>query len=115
MVSVQLVFLITIPANTAVLTKIKGSIKHIGKLTKLFIDIPSGWDYTAGLQIRVGKNHQLPYSPHADNEEVFTGDDIYLSLNPNVDVQDEEITVYGLNSDSIQELNKNDSLNKRST
>jgi len=103
LVSVPIVFVITIPSGTSTLTFNKESIPFTGKLTKIFVDIPLGWNYSSGIQIRIGTKTKFPVSANSDTEETLTGDDIDLEFSPNFPLDDEKISIYGVTNDTVED------------
>lgn len=100
MPSFQKVYVVTIPANTTSLTRIIEGIVLSGKLKLLQIDIPDGWDYSTGVQIRIGK-HKFPEFDAKGGEDVFTGNNTDISLHPNHELYEDKIEIYGINNDVV--------------
>ena len=98
MVRVQYVFFVTIPLSTLVDTRFKLSDAISGVVKKIKIDIPSGWQYSAGVRLEVGKNNMPKQS--ADTEKYFTGDDDTIDLEPDTVMKEDKIQIYGINNDA---------------
>ena len=100
--SVYIPFYVNIPANQTKLKKMGGTSQLSGRLTKIIINIPDGWDITAGIQIRVGKRQTLPMpDSSSESSEVFSGNNIPLELKPNIEVREESLEIWALNDDTI--------------
>ena len=99
MVRVQYVFFITIPANTLTDTRQKLSSAISGIIKKLKIDIPAGWQYSAGVRIEAGRNNFPKQSD--DTEKYFTGDDDTLDLEPSTELKEDKISIFGINNDAV--------------
>lgn len=96
------VFVVTVLKNTTTETRFKISNALTGKITKLIIDIPNGWNYTTGVRITVGKKKSLPATSN-DTENYFTGNDTDLFLNPDMDLKEEKLEIFGVNFDGIND------------
>lgn len=95
---VSYVFFISIPASTLDDTRQKLSAAITGTIKKLKIDIPSGWQYSAGVRIVAGRNN-LPKQT-ADSEKYFTGDDDTLDLEPDIVLKEDKIEIFAINNDA---------------
>ena len=93
---------ITIPKNTTepeVLFRIKLTGKYV--LYKLYIDIPTGWEYSAGIQIILDSKDYIPdqVSQGGDKSDPYiSGNDSYYDLIPFKNVE-ESIEIIGINND----------------
>ena len=90
-------FTITIPASTNQRKELAKEKIPEGVITRIYIDIPSGWAYTAGIQIEVNGNLILP-TP-TKNEEFVTGDDTNLEFRIYKKVSEGELKIFGVNYD----------------
>ncbi len=91
-------FTITIPASTNQRTELDKETIPEGVITRVYIDIPSGWAYTAGIQIEVNGDLILP-TP-TKNEGFITGDDTNLEFRIYKRVSEGELRILGVNFDS---------------
>ncbi len=91
-------FTITIPASTSQRTELIKENVPEGIITRVYIDIPSGWAYTAGIQIEVNGNLILP-TP-TKSEEFITGDDTNLEFRIYERVSEGELMILGVNFDT---------------
>ncbi len=91
-------FTITIPASTSNRTELVNEKVPEGIITRVYIDIPSGWAYTAGIQIEVNGNIILP-TP-TKSEEYITGDDTNLDFRVYKRVSEGELRILGVNFDT---------------
>ena len=94
-------YVVTIPANTPVLTRIIDGLVYSGKLRFMNIDIPKGWDYSAGVQIRFADT-KFPVEDTSGALDVFSGDDTDLPLRPDLDLFEEKLQIYGQNNDGVE-------------
>jgi len=94
-------YVVTIPASTSVLTRIINGLVFSGRLTFLNIDIPKGWDYSAGVQVRFGDS-KYPVEDTSGALDVFSGDDTDLPLHPNAELNEEKLQIYGQNNDTVE-------------
>ncbi len=94
------VYVVTVPANTTAMLKIIDSVALSGKVTQMNIDIPDGWNYNTGIQIRIGR-HVFPVEDTEDGQDTFTGNDTDLQLRPDIDVKEEKVSIHGLNNDTV--------------
>jgi len=93
------VFIVSVPASTTNLTKIKETIPTTGIIKQIFIDVPSGVAAVAGIQFRFGKSGKLPLTDALNqSNDTITGDDINLPLKPDIELNEDAIEIYGLNS-----------------
>lgn len=95
------VYIVTILKNTTKLTRIIDGVVISGTLTFLHIDIPAGWNYNAGVQIRIGL-HSFP-EEGTDANATFSGNDTELPLRPNTELSEDKIEIYGLNNDVVND------------
>lgn len=93
------VYVVTITKNTTDLTRIIEGRVLSGLLTFLHIDIPDGWDYNAGIQLRFGQ-HTFP-EEGSDANSTFTGNDAELPLHPNLQLYEQKIEIHGFNNDAL--------------
>ncbi len=84
-------------------TKIKTSQVITGKITKILIDIPSGWAYNAGIRFKFGSSGSLPIESGDATEEYFTGDDTDIDLNPNLPIKQSRLEIFGINNDAVND------------
>lgn len=91
------VYIVTVTKNTTKLTRFIEGVVLSGKLTFLHIDIPTGWNYNAGIQIRIGK-FTFP-EEGTDANETFSGNDTELPLRPNTDLNEDKLEIWGINKD----------------
>lgn len=64
------------------------------------IDIPDGWNYSAGVQIRIGKFY-FPIEDTQSGQDTFTGNDTDLPLRPDIIVNEDKIEIFGQNNDTV--------------
>lgn len=96
------VYVVTITKNTTDLTNVIKSTEVLsGILTLLHIDIPEGWNYNAGIQIKIGR-HVFP-EEGLDANQTFTGNDTELPLRPRVELNEEKLSVDGFNNDVLND------------
>jgi len=96
---VYIPFYVSIPANQTKKTRMKSSSLLSGRLSKIILNIPDGWDITTGIQINIGKRQTLPMPDNADTEEYFSGNAIPLELRPNIEIREEAIHIDAINDD----------------
>ena len=102
MSSSSYVFLVTLIKNTPDTLKKTSNVLN-GKVTKILIDIPSGWAYNAGIRFKFGRSGTLPIESGGDTEQYFTGDDTDINLNPNLKVKQSKLEIFGLNNDAVND------------
>ena len=100
--SVYLPYYITIPKNTTKEIKLKSSREISGRVTKVIINIPDGWDITSGLRFELG-SQVMPMIDNNDSSEYFSGNNIPLELKPNIELKEDSIKIYGINDDGIND------------
>lgn len=73
-----------------------------GTLKKLFIDIPVGVAYSAGVRLEItGTKTEILPKKETDSEEYFTGDDTDLPFSPNLEIKEGTVKIFGANSDAV--------------
>ena len=90
-------FTITIPANTIEKTLMITENVQPGIIKKIYVDIPSGWAYTAGFQIEINKNIIVP-TP-TSSEKYITGNNTNLELDILRRIEAGVLRIYGINYD----------------
>lgn len=105
MVKHQYVFVITIPKNTTDTALIKRGSALSGILRKVLIDIPTGWQYAAGVQLRFGSNKILPTQNVDNTEKYYTGDNTDLDVHPDLELKEDIVEIYGENRDPTNDHN----------
>lgn len=93
------VYIITIPKNTTDLKRIIEGTVLSGKITFMHIDIPDGWDYNAGIQIKFGR-HIFP-DEGSDANDTYTGNDNEFPLRPNIELNEDKLEIFGRNLDTL--------------
>ncbi len=98
MVKYQYVFSVTMVKNTLDTKIIRGSALS-GILRKLKIDIPQGWQFSAGVRFEFGRSKTLPTTNVDNTEKYYTGDDTDLDLSPDLVLLEDVIEIFGINND----------------
>lgn len=97
----QIVYKPTLAINTKDTLKFETKTLS-GTLKKLFIDIPVGVAYSAGVRLEItGTKTEILPKKETDSEEYFTGDDTDLKLSPNLEIKEGTIKIFGANSDAV--------------
>lgn len=92
-------FVVTITNGTTKLTKLAETIRTTGIIRQIIIDIPSNVAAVAGILFKFGKAGTLPITDGRDeSNDTITGDDINLPLKPDVELKEDSIEIWGLNS-----------------
>ena len=88
-----------IPANTPVATELTRV--HVPKcvVTVVYISIPSGWQYSAGIRVRLEGGGMLLPSIAYDADVWITGDDDHYVFELNKEVREEQdLIIEGINN-----------------
>jgi len=87
-----------IPANTTKATELTRFRVYEGILHRVIIDIPSGWQYSAGIRIRHSNGTLLFPDIEEGTDEWITGDDSYYDLIINKPVPSGKLIIEGINN-----------------
>jgi hypothetical protein len=90
---------IEIPPNTTTPTLIKKFKGAAGIVTKVYVDVSAGVGYMAGFFIDYA-GVRIP-SPVGQDAQYFSGDDSEYSVSPSLKVSEGDVSVYGVNYDSV--------------
>ena len=90
-------FVFEIPPGTINKTKLDEVQIPDGVITKAHINIPSGWNYTAGIRVETGGSITLPTA----GSEYISGNNLDVTLEPLVFVKRGILSIYGVNKDPV--------------
>jgi len=90
---------IEIPPNTPQPTLIKKFKGAAGIVTKVYVDVSAGVGYMSGFYIDYA-GVRIP-SPIDQDTQYFSGDDSEYSVSPNLSVKEGDVSIYGVNHDSV--------------
>lgn len=99
----QFVVVLTIPKNTTIESKILTGDALSGVLKKMIINIPPGWQFSAGVKIKWGNQIQMPSPQWKSGDDYYTGENIPLTFEPNIDVSELAPVFYGINNDTVND------------
>jgi len=90
---------IEVPANTTTPTLLKKFKGAAGVVTKVYVDVSAGVGYMSGFFIDYA-GVRIP-SPIDQDVQYFTGDDSEYWVQPNLPVDEGDVSIYGVNYDSV--------------
>lgn len=99
---------ITIPKNTQQPILMYSARVNASRVNTIFIDIPEGWQYTAGLIITIGDDITIPSKPAIIvnlNENLFpaiTGNNTFFKFHIDREIHgDPIVAIYAYNTDTV--------------
>lgn len=99
----QFVAVLNIPKNTTIEKIILSGDALSGILKKLIINIPQGWQFSAGIKIKWGNKIQMPSPQWKSGDDYYTGENIPLTFEPNIDVSELVPIFWGINNDALND------------
>ena len=99
----SIVYKATLTKNTKDTLKFTSSI-FSGTIRKILIDIPIGIAYTAGIRFEFdgAKESKLPII-ETDSEDYYSGDDDHIPLQPDLEIKEGTIKIFGANSSTVND------------
>lgn len=99
----SIVYKATLTKNTTDTLKFTSSI-FSGIIRKILIDIPIGVAYTAGIRFEFegAQASKLPV-PETDAEDYYIGDDDHIPLDPDLEINEGTIKIFGANSSTVND------------
>ena len=98
-----IVYKATLTKNTGDTLKFTSGI-FSGTIRKILIDIPIGVAYTAGIRFEFegAKQSRFPVK-ETDSEDYFIGDDDHIPLQPDLEINEGTIKIFGANSSTVND------------
>lgn len=94
---------LTIPKSTTVEKDILQGDALGGILKKMTINIPAGWQFSAGFKIKWGNKIQMPSPQWKSGDDYYTGENLTLILEPNIDISELAPHFFGINNDAVND------------
>lgn len=88
-------FVFEIPPNTTQKTLLKSVEVPAGLVTKAHINIPPGWNYTAGVRVEAAGKQILPNN----GDDYISGNGLDVTLEPAEVITAGKLDLYGINND----------------